>query len=129
VLAREVDFARITPQQFKFVYEDIAFEKLEPADPAVAQSLFDGSRTQNGTQQIRAGEISTKQLDAALGKGEQEWTRPPEISPADLKESPASHQQQVVQQGVSPADLQERPQPEQQHQQSQQRVQPQKPSI
>jgi hypothetical protein len=53
VLAREVDFARITPEQFKFVYEDIASDKLEPADPTVAQTLFDGSRAQTGTQHIR----------------------------------------------------------------------------
>ncbi len=44
VLAREVDFARITPEQFRFVYEDIAFDRMEPADPAVAQALFDRSR-------------------------------------------------------------------------------------
>ena len=33
VLAREVNFAAITPEQFNFVYEDIAVEKMEPADP------------------------------------------------------------------------------------------------
>ena len=53
VLAREVDFAKITPKQFKFVYEDIAHDKLEPPDPAVAQALFDRSRTETGTRQIR----------------------------------------------------------------------------
>jgi hypothetical protein len=53
VLAREVDFARITPQQFAFVYEDIASDKLEPADPAVARALFDRARGRDGTQPIR----------------------------------------------------------------------------
>jgi hypothetical protein len=53
VLAREIDFAKITPKQFGFVYEDIANDKLEPADPAVAQALFDRSRTETGTRQIR----------------------------------------------------------------------------
>ena len=47
VLGREVDFAAITPEQFKFVYEDIAFDKMEPADPAMARSL-DRSRAQHG---------------------------------------------------------------------------------
>jgi hypothetical protein len=46
VLAREVDFRRITPEQFAFVYEDIDSERLEPADSAVAQSLFDRSRSE-----------------------------------------------------------------------------------
>jgi len=53
VLAREIDFARITPKQFAFVYEDIARDKMEPADPAVAQALFDRSRVQTGTQPLR----------------------------------------------------------------------------
>jgi hypothetical protein len=44
IMAREVNFARITPEQFAFVYEDIAFDKVEPADPAAAQALFDQSR-------------------------------------------------------------------------------------
>ncbi len=50
---REIDFAKITPEQFQFVYEDIAFDKMEPADPAVAQTLFERSRAQTGTQHIR----------------------------------------------------------------------------
>lgn len=40
VLAREVDFARVTPEQFAFVYEDIAFDKLEPPDATVARRLL-----------------------------------------------------------------------------------------
>jgi hypothetical protein len=53
VLAREVNFAAITPEQFKFVYQDIASDKMEPADPAVAQALFDRSRTETGPRHIR----------------------------------------------------------------------------
>ena len=53
MLSREVDFAKITPEQLKFVYEDIAFDKMEPADPAVAQTLFDRSRARTGTRHIR----------------------------------------------------------------------------
>jgi hypothetical protein len=53
VLAREVDFAGITPEQFAFVYQDIAIDKMEPADPAVAQTLFGRSQAQAGTQPIR----------------------------------------------------------------------------
>ena len=53
VLAREIDFSGITPEQFRFVYEDIAFDKVEPADPAVAQALFDRSRSQAGQHRIR----------------------------------------------------------------------------
>ena len=53
VLAREVNFAAITPEQFKFVYEDIAFDKMEPADPAVAQALFDRSRAQAAPPPVR----------------------------------------------------------------------------
>jgi hypothetical protein len=51
VLAREIDFAKITPAQFTFVYEDIAFDKMQPADPAVAQALFDRSRAQPAEEQ------------------------------------------------------------------------------
>jgi hypothetical protein len=53
VLAREVDFARITPDQFAFVYEDIATGKVKPADPAVATALFDESHAQAETRAIR----------------------------------------------------------------------------
>jgi len=53
VLAREVDFAKITPEQFRFVYKNIAENKMEPADPAVAQALFDRSRAQPGPTPIR----------------------------------------------------------------------------
>jgi hypothetical protein len=40
VLSREVDFARIAPEQFEFVYKDIASDKFEPADSRVASQLF-----------------------------------------------------------------------------------------
>jgi hypothetical protein len=53
VLAREVNFAAITPEQFAFVYEDIADEKAEPADPSVAQALFDRSRAQAEPRPVR----------------------------------------------------------------------------
>src|SRR5262249_962587 len=46
VLAAEGDLRKITAQQFAFVYQDIASDKLEPADPSVAQALFDRSRAQ-----------------------------------------------------------------------------------
>ena len=41
------------PEQFKFVYADIAFDKLDPTDPIVARTLFDRSRAQAGPQAIR----------------------------------------------------------------------------
>jgi hypothetical protein len=63
ILAREVNFSRITPEQFKFVYEDIAFEKVEPADRAVAQALFDHSRAQGRTKDLRP---ATKNLVKAV---------------------------------------------------------------
>lgn len=53
VLAREVDFARITPAQFTFVYADIEFDKMEPAYPSVARALFDRLRAHAGTQPVR----------------------------------------------------------------------------
>ena len=53
VLAREVNFAAIKPDQFAFVYEDIAFEGMEPGHPAVAQALFERSRTNSGTPSVR----------------------------------------------------------------------------
>lgn len=53
VLAREVDFAAITPEQFAFVYQDIRSEKVEPADDSVARALFDQSRAQAATPAIR----------------------------------------------------------------------------
>jgi hypothetical protein len=48
ILAREIDFARITPEEFAFVHYDIASGRMEPADPSVAQALFDRSRAQAG---------------------------------------------------------------------------------
>src|SRR5262249_52563182 len=53
VLAREVNFAAITPEQFAFVYEDISLEKIEPRGPVVAQALFDRSRAQAGPRPVR----------------------------------------------------------------------------
>jgi hypothetical protein len=53
ILAREVKFARITPEQFAFVYEDIAFDKVEPADPAAAQALFEQSRAETERPPLR----------------------------------------------------------------------------
>jgi hypothetical protein len=53
VLSREIDFAKITPEQFRYVYQDIAFEKLEPADPTVAQALFDRAHAQPDSPNIR----------------------------------------------------------------------------
>jgi hypothetical protein len=44
VLAREVNFAAITPEQFDSVYKNIASDMIEPADPTVARALFDRSR-------------------------------------------------------------------------------------
>jgi hypothetical protein len=68
VLAREVDFARITPEQVKFVYADIAFDKVEPADPAVAQALFDRSRDGREPQRIRDALVrETFRLNHELG--------------------------------------------------------------
>jgi hypothetical protein len=64
ILAREVNFAAITPEQFRFVYEDIAFDKMEPADPAVAEVLFHRSRVQAGLQPVRD---TTRNLIEAIG--------------------------------------------------------------
>jgi hypothetical protein len=63
VLAREIDFTRITPKQFAFVYEDIADDKLKPADDTVARGLFDQSRIQPQTRAIRP---ATKNLVEAV---------------------------------------------------------------
>jgi hypothetical protein len=41
ILSRDVNFARITPRQFGFVYEDIARDKHDLPDPAVARELFE----------------------------------------------------------------------------------------
>jgi hypothetical protein len=43
ILSREVDFKRVTPRQFDFVYEDIAHDKYEPADATVARKLFEAA--------------------------------------------------------------------------------------
>jgi hypothetical protein len=53
VLVREVDFAEVTPTQFKFVYQNIRDEKMEQADETVARGLFDQSRIQTGTRAMR----------------------------------------------------------------------------
>ena len=63
ILAREIDFKRITPEQFTFVYADIAFEKIEPADPTVAQALFDRARGGGESPRIRD---TTKNLIEAI---------------------------------------------------------------
>jgi hypothetical protein len=65
VLAREVDFAKVTVEQFNFVYEDIALDKVEPPDPSAAQELFDRSRGQAETPPVRE---TTGDL------GEPQWT-------------------------------------------------------
>jgi hypothetical protein len=41
ILAREVDFTKITRDQLEFVYEDIAFDREEEVDQSVARRLFD----------------------------------------------------------------------------------------
>jgi hypothetical protein len=41
IFSREVNFANITPRQFAFVYEDIARDKHDVPDPAVARELFE----------------------------------------------------------------------------------------
>ncbi len=46
ILGREVDFRRITRDQLEFVYEDIAFDKIEPPDATVARRLFEEVQTE-----------------------------------------------------------------------------------
>jgi hypothetical protein len=41
ILSREVNFAKIAPDHFAFVYEDIARDKHDLPDPAVARELFE----------------------------------------------------------------------------------------
>jgi hypothetical protein len=69
VLAREIDFAKITPEEFAFVHLDTVSDRpLAGIDPAVAQTLFDRSRAQTGTQQIRESkpvDIITREVDLA----------------------------------------------------------------
>jgi hypothetical protein len=68
MLAREIDFARITPEQFTFVYQDIATDKMEPADPAVAQALFDQSRDSREPRHARDALVrETFRLNHELG--------------------------------------------------------------
>jgi hypothetical protein len=49
VLSRYVDFTKVTPEQFSFVYESLAEEMFDPPDDTVARRLFDQSRA--GTAQ------------------------------------------------------------------------------
>lgn len=63
ILAREIDFAAITPEQFAFVYQDIAFEKFQPADATVAKELFSEAKKRTETPAIRP---TTKNLVTAL---------------------------------------------------------------
>ena len=74
VLAREVNFAAITPEQFAFVYQDIRFDKREPADDAVARALFDQSRIQAATPTVRP--TTTNLVEAVMLDV---WPRPPAI--------------------------------------------------
>jgi hypothetical protein len=75
VLAREMNFAAITPEQFTFVYQDIKFEKLEPADDTVARTLFDQSRVQPETPTLRP---ATQNLVTAVMLDM--WPRQPAIA-------------------------------------------------
>jgi hypothetical protein len=63
LLAREVDFTRVTPKQFAFVYANIASDKLEPADDTVARTLFEQSQPQAEGRAIRP---ATKNLVEAV---------------------------------------------------------------
>jgi hypothetical protein len=53
ILAREVNFAAITKEQFAFVFQDIRFETRKPADDTVARGLFEQAREQTGETRIR----------------------------------------------------------------------------
>lgn len=53
ILKREVNFAAITPDQFEFVFQDIRFDKREPADETVARRLFEGAHPPRSEPQLR----------------------------------------------------------------------------